>query len=227
MNRPDVSVIIVAAGSGRRLGLATPKAFVMLAGMPIFEHSLKAFSKTGLVSRLILVIPPRRRLNQGSLRKRYPKLLSVVHGGRERTDSVRAGLAAVPPWTELLLVHDAARPLVSPRDIESVIRAAQRHGAAILAEPLTDTVKRVDRGLVRATLNRRLLWRAQTPQGFRRRLLERCHGRDVPWATDDSSLAEALGAKVAVVPATGPNFKITTRIDLETAACLLAKKRSA
>lgn len=219
--------MVVAAGSGRRLGMSTPKAFVMLAGMPMFEHSLKAFSKTGLVGQLVLVIPPGRRLNRGALVKRYPKLLSVVRGGRERTDSVRAGLAAVPPRTGLVLVHDAARPLASPRDIEAVVRAARRHGAAILAEPMADTVKRVDRGLVRATLNRRLLWRAQTPQGFRRRLLERCHDLAGSSATDDSSLAEGLGAKVAVVPASGPNFKITTRTDLEIAACLLQKKRSA
>lgn len=226
MSKSNAAAIIVAAGYGRRLGMGIPKSFVMLAGMPMYEHSLKAFSKTGSVGQLVLVIPPGRRLNQGALMRRYPKLLSVVHGGRQRTDSVRAGLAAVPPRTGLVLVHDAARPMVSPRDIEAVVRAARRHGAAILAEPLADTVKRVDRGLVRATLNRKLLWRAQTPQGFRRRLLARCHSRSDFPATDDSSLAEALGARVAVVPATGPNFKITTRTDLEIAACLLAKARS-
>lgn len=227
MKKTDVAAIVVAAGSGRRLGMATPKAFVRLAGLPIFEHSLRALSKTGPVGRLVLVVPPGRRLNQVALMKRYPKLLSIVPGGRERTDSVRAGLAAIPPRTGLILVHDAARPLVKPRDIEAVIRAARRYGAAILAEPVADTVKRADRGLVRATLNRNLLWRAQTPQGFRRRLLERCYARAGVPATDDSSLAEALGARVAVVPASGPNFKITTRTDLEIAACLLGKARSA
>lgn len=219
-----VTAIIVAAGSGRRLGLGKPKALVRLAGAPMFEHSLKAFSRVPAVGHLVLVVPPRSSLDEKSLRRRLPKLAAIVPGGRERSDSVRAGLAAAPPGSKLVLVHDAARPLVSAKDIGSVIRAARRHGAAILAEPMADTVKRADKGFVRATLNRQLLWRAQTPQGFRRRLLERCYARPGNVATDDSSLAESLGIRVAVVPATGSNQKITTKQDLEVASWLLRRR---
>lgn len=223
MNTQNATVIIVAAGSGRRLGLAKPKAFVRLCGRPMVEHSLARFSKVPAVKHLVLVAPPGLKSAGALLRKRYRKLAGVVPGGAERADSVRAGLAAVPARSGLVLVHDAARPLVLPRDIAAVIRAAGRHGAAVLAEPMVDTVKRVDRGFVRATLNRSMLWRAQTPQAFRRELIERAYARPARHATDDSSLAEALGTRVWVVPASGPNFKITTRAELEMASCLLGK----
>ncbi len=227
MTRPKATAIIVAAGSGRRLGLRTPKAFVPLAGMPMLEHSLRTFSGIGSVGQIVLVVPPRHRLDRSGLLKRYRKLSDIVAGGRERTDSVRAGLAAVSPGALLVLVHDAARPLVSGRDVAAVIRAASLHGAAVLAEPVADTVKRVEKGFIRATLNRDYLWRAQTPQGFRRDLLERAYRLPARAATDDSSLAESLGARVAVVPASGSNMKITTRIDLEMASCLLRRRRPA
>jgi 2-C-methyl-D-erythritol 4-phosphate cytidylyltransferase len=223
----DVAAIIVAAGRGRRLGKKTPKALVRLAGLPMFEHSLKTFSRIKEVEHIVLVIPPKGRFDKGKWRRRYPKLKSIVSGGRERTDSVRAGLAAITGAAGHILIHDAARPLVSIRDAAAVIRAVRRHGAAILAEPVADTVKRAENGFIKATLNRKYLWRAQTPQGFNRRLLERICRLPTESATDDSSLAEALGARVAVVPASGPNFKITTRTDLEIASCLLAKAPSA
>lgn len=187
------------------------------------EHSLASFSRVPAVKHIVLVVPRGLKRAGGRFRKRYRKLADVVSGGAERADSVRSGLAVVPARSGLVLVHDAARPLVLPRDIEAVIRAAGRHGAAVLAEPMSDTVKRVDRGFVRATLNRSLLWRAQTPQAFRRKLIERAYARPYRHATDDSSLAEALGTRVAVVPASGPNFKITTRAELEIASCLLGK----
>lgn len=219
-----VAAIVVAGGSGRRLGFRTPKAFVRLAGLPLFEYSLRSLSKTKQVDLIVLVIPPNRIERQKILKRRYPKLCAVVAGGRERPDSVKAGLSAAPPEANLVLVHDAARPLVNCRDISAVILAARRHGAAILAEPMVDTVKRVDRGFVRATLNRNLLWRAQTPQAFLRPLLDRCYSLQDQRATDDSSLVESLGVPVAVVAASGPNFKITTKIDLEMASCLLRKR---
>lgn len=226
-HKPVVSVIIVAAGNGRRLGMGKPKAFVRLAGLPMFEHSLRTFSRTSIVGQIVLVVPKHHPCDITNLKRRYPKLTDIVRGGRQRMDSVRAGLKAVVPAARLVLVHDAARPLVAAKDIEPVIEAARRHGGAVLAEPETDTIKRVERGFIRATLNRAYLWRAQTPQGFRKEILERACCLTAKVATDDSSLVESLGARVAVVPASGLNFKITTRTDLEMASCLLQKRRSA
>jgi len=220
-----VSAIIVAAGSGRRLGMRTPKAFVRLAGRPMFEHSLRTFSNAGTIEQLVLVVPPRHRFGKAGLLKRYPKLTAFVPGGAERADSVRAGLAAVSPKAKLVLVHDAARPLVRREDIAAVVRAAARHRAAVLAEPASDTIKRADRGFIQATLNRDYLWRAQTPQGFDLKLLKRAYRAPSRKPTDDSALAEALGVRVALVTASGPNIKITTRTDLEYAAWLLGKRR--
>ncbi len=217
------AAIIVAAGRGKRLGLKTPKALVPLAGRPLFLYSLNTFSRLPQITSLILVMPQGHNIPAGRLRKKFPKLSAVVSGGRERADSVKAGLAALPAGIDLVLVHDAARPLVDPGDIRSVIAAARRYGAAILAEPVADTIKRAEKGFVQATLNRRYLWRAQTPQGFRRQLLLRAHGLGSggPPATDDSCLVEKLGHRVALVPATRPNPKITDRNDLEVVSCWL------
>lgn len=221
-----VSVIIVAAGRGRRLGYKTPKAFLPLAGQRMYRYSLQTFSRISGIEELVLVVPRGWQRRLDFLRSGFPKLRAIVPGGRERTDSVRAGLKAVSAKSDLVLIHDAARPLVSAADIRNVIAAARKNGAAILAQPVTDTIKREQSGFVAATIERRRLWRAQTPQGFRRRLLMRLYGRRKIAATDDSFLAERAGCRVALVPASSPNFKITDKHDLRMAACLLNKKRS-
>ncbi|HBE72846.1 MAG TPA: 2-C-methyl-D-erythritol 4-phosphate cytidylyltransferase [candidate division Zixibacteria bacterium] len=223
----EVSAIIVAAGRGRRLGGKRPKAFVRVNGLPLVEYSLRTFQSAGGIGEIVLVKPAGYSVPHAPLFSKFAKLRAIVPGGAERMDSVRAGLAAVSPGAKLVLVHDAARPMVSSRDIVAVIAAARRYGAAVLAEPAADTIKRVEKGFIRATLNRSYLWRAQTPQGFRRDIIERAYSRAVRAATDDSSLAEAVGARVAIVPATRPNPKITTKHDLETAACLLGKRSRA
>jgi len=222
-----ISVIIVAAGKGRRLGYKIPKAFIKLAGQEMYRYSLETFSRIAEIGQLVLVVPRGWPERLSYLRSSFPKLGAVVAGGRERSDSVRAGLEAVSERSDLVLIHDAARPLVSARDIRAVIAAAKRSGAAVLAQPVTDTIKRGRRGFIAATVDRHDLWRAQTPQGFHRRILRRiyaCRGTDV---TDDSSLAERAGFRVALVPASSPNFKITDKHDLWMAACLLRKNRRA
>jgi 2-C-methyl-D-erythritol 4-phosphate cytidylyltransferase len=146
-----------------------------------------------------------------------PKLGAPVAGGAERQDSVRAGLAALPPEVEWVAVHDAARPWVRPDDVSRVIRAARETGAAILAVPCADTVKRVKEGRVIETPPRNELWAAQTPQVFRRDWLEEAHAKaaaEGARGTDDASLVEALGLPVAVVPGDPSNRKVTTREDL-------------
>ena len=149
----------------------------------------------------------------------------LIPGGAERADSVRAGLSACSNAATIILIHDAARPLISVRDIDRVIAAAKRHGAAILAEPVIDTIKLAKDFAIGRTIDRAHLWKAQTPQGFTRDLIFKAHcGKLARQATDDSLLAERLGARVRVVPASGDNLKVTTPHDLEIAAWLLRRK---
>jgi 2-C-methyl-D-erythritol 4-phosphate cytidylyltransferase len=218
------TAIIVAAGKGQRLGSKIPKAFVRLNGIPMVEYSLRAFQDADQVSEMVLVRPPRYSAGLLPLFEKYPKLAAIIPGGRERSDSVRSGLKAVSPDSEMVLIHDAARPLISPRQIAALISGVKRHGAALLAEPVTDTLKAVERDLVVRTVDRRNLWRAQTPQGFKKDLIEKAHRLGLP-ATDDCQLAEMLKAKILVIPARENNMKVTDKNDMEMAAWLLRKKR--
>jgi len=220
----NTTAIIVAAGAGRRLGAGLPKAFVRLCGRPMVLCSLSAFQRHPGVGEIVLVVPPGYVDRLEAWRRRYPKLSRIIAGGRERTDSVRAGLGALSPECRTVLVHDAARPLVSPGDISAVIAATARHGAAILAAPVADTVKLARGRKILKTVDRTGLWKAQTPQGFRRRLIEQAYARRGR-ATDDSLLLERAGVTVRLVPAKGENIKVTTTTDLEIATCLLLKKR--
>lgn len=223
-----VSCIIVAAGSGVRLGAKIPKAFVKINGKPMLEYSLEAYQNCKHINEIILVKPPSYQFKGLKYFDRYPKLAAIVSGGKERLDSVRAGLNAVSPQADMVLIHDAARPLITPKQITSVITAVKKHGAAILASPATDTIKKAEKGWVKGTVDRSGLWKAQTPQGFRKDFLERSHfdQRAIP-ATDDSQLVELIKGEVFIVPGDDSNIKITTPIDLEIASCLLKKKRPA
>ena len=219
------AAVIVAAGSGRRLGASVPKAFVRLNGRPMLEYSLTAFQACPQVNCIVLVVPPGHRFKGLTYFDRFPKLAAIVTGGRERPDSVRAGLAAVPPGNNICLIHDAARPLVSVGQISSVAVAAGRYGAAILAAPVTDTIKRVRRRSITGTIDRSGLWKAQTPQGFKLDIIGRTHfGDKAFYTTDDSQLAERLNIRVRLVPGDDRNIKITSPVDMEMASCLLKKK---
>jgi len=220
-----VSVIIVAAGSGLRLGARVPKAFVSLNGKPMVEYSLQAFQECQSVAEIILVKPAFYQINGLRYFGKYPKLLAIVPGGQERLDSVRAGLNMVSQDSKVILIHDAARPLIRAEQIAAVARTAERYGAAILAVPVTDTIKQIKAGRITGTVDRSHLWKAQTPQGFKRQLLKRSHfnRKNVP-ATDDSQLVEMIKGKVHIVPGNDSNIKITTPVDLEMASWLLKKK---
>ena len=221
-----VSCIIVAAGSGIRLGASIPKAFVKINGKPMLEYSLKAYQDCKHINEIILVKPPSHQFNGLKYFDRFSKLAAIVSGGKERLDSVRTGLNSVSSKAGMVLIHDAARPLIKPEQIEAVISATKKHGAAILASPVTDTIKSADKTWIKGTLDRSGLWKAQTPQGFRKEILGRSH---FSWrkliATDDSQLAELVKVKVRIVPGDDSNIKITTPIDLEIASCLLKKRK--
>jgi 2-C-methyl-D-erythritol 4-phosphate cytidylyltransferase len=215
--------LIVAAGRGERLGATHPKAFVALAGQPLVQWSIDALRGVPGIEAIVLALPAGAPAPEG---------VTAVEGGAVRSESVRRALAAAPAG-DPVLVHDAARPLLSSELAESVIAALERDAsadAAIAAAPVTDTVKRVDvRGAVSETLERGELWAVQTPQVFRRAALERALDvapEILARATDDASLLERAGGRVIVVQASPENLKVTTPLDLEIAEMLLARRRS-
>jgi len=218
-----VAAVVLGAGRGERLGYAAPKAFVPLAGRPLLAHALEALAAPEEVEWVIPVIPAdaheRYQGLVGQLRHRE-KLAAPVAGGPERQDSVAAGLAALPSDVVLVAVHDAARPLVRPADVSRVIARARRCGAAILAVPARDTIKRVREGCVLETPLRAECWAAQTPQVFRVELLREAHAKaeaEGRLGTDCAQLVEALGVSVEVVEGDPGNLKITLPEDLERA----------
>lgn len=220
------AAIVPAAGRGTRLGLKTPKAFVDLGGEPLLARTIDAICASRRVAAVLPVLPRAQLRLFARLRERrgWERCLPAVAGGRERQDSVAAGLRALPDDVDLVVIHDGARPFVTAALIDRVLAAARRHGAAIAAVPAQDTVKRVTPDLfLDGTVDRRTLWLAQTPQAFQVGLLREAHARARAAgldATDDAALVEALGHPVRVVPGSRANFKITTREDLALARAL-------
>jgi 2-C-methyl-D-erythritol 4-phosphate cytidylyltransferase len=196
------------------------KLWADLNGRPVLAWSLNAFARCPRVSALVVVVAPAAREQTVGLLERMGVKADVVEGGLRRRDSVRAGLEVAS--TEWVVVHDAARPALTPDLIEEGLEAAKETGAAIAAVRETNTVKRVVEGRVEATLDRASLWSAQTPQVFRRELLLEGHRRSDLEATDDAALVEMLGVTVKVYEGAYANIKVTTPVDLQLAALLLA-----
>jgi 2-C-methyl-D-erythritol 4-phosphate cytidylyltransferase len=223
---PTVALVL-AAGRGERLGHPLPKGFVPLAGRPLLWHALAAMEAVAEIDRVVPVIPAGALGRYRTAIAGAPglrKLAEPVVGGRERQDSLRAGVAALPPGTTLVAVHDAARPCVRPDAVRRVIAAARAEGAAILAVPVRDTIKRVVAGLVVETPPRAECWAAQTPQVFRVEILRAALAKaeaEGLLGTDDAQLVEALGVAVRVVPGDADNLKITGPEDLAQAEWLL------
>ncbi len=227
-----VWVVVPAAGMGRRMGTATSKQFLQLAGRPILTHTLELFLNHTAIDGIILVVPRAEQdLCRAQVLTDLPggKPVRMVPGGAERQDSVRAGLAACAASDDdLVLIHDGVRPLFNARLIDPLLQQAADTGAAIVAVPVKQTVKRVASGRVVETPERRCLWLAQTPQAFRFDLICQAHDqalRDGFVGTDDASLVERLGKPVAVVEGDYRNIKITTPEDLVLAEALLRMKR--
>ncbi|MDH3496069.1 MAG: 2-C-methyl-D-erythritol 4-phosphate cytidylyltransferase [Gemmatimonadota bacterium] len=220
---PEVGVLIPAAGRGDRAGVGALKQFRAIGGVPMLLRAIRPFAQHPRVRQIVVALPaefvtaPPPWLD-GLVGAR----LRTVPGGETRAASVRAALAALEPACTLVLVHDAARPFVSPGEIDAIIEAAAQ-GAALLAVPVSDTLKAAGDGpLVRRTVARDGLWRALTPQGFPRAVLEAAYARtsDAEAATDDAALVEALGQPVRLVPGRTTNLKITTPEDFELAEAL-------
>jgi len=224
----DTAAIIVAGGKGLRFGGRVRKQYLLLNRRPILWWSLAAFDRSPSVLSITLVVPADdvARIRTWMQGWKFKKLVAVVSGGSTRADSVRQGLKAVPQNSRYIAVHDAVRPLVTPRMIEAVIAAARRHKAALAAAPSKDTVKIADaRGRVVSSPPRDRVWLAQTPQIFERRLLERAHRRGLRrTVTDDAQLVERLGIRVKVVESFSENLKVTVPADVVLARHILEER---
>jgi 2-C-methyl-D-erythritol 4-phosphate cytidylyltransferase/2-C-methyl-D-erythritol 2,4-cyclodiphosphate synthase len=212
------------------MGLDLPKQFLRLAGVPILVHTVRALQQSPYIKTIILVVPAEHLEPTRELVRRHDlaKVGQVVRGGPTRQESVAAGLRLVAEDLDLVLVHDGVRPLVDPRLIDACVRRATVTGAAMLAVPVKDTLKTVVEGLVAATVDRRQLWQAQTPQVARTALLKKAFaaaGKDGFAGTDEASLLERIGVKVSVVMGSAINLKVTRVDDLALAEALLGRNR--
>jgi len=221
----------VAAGSGVRLGSNVPKAFVKVGDRAMLWYSLAAIGRVGSIGEVVIAVPEgfenAARAEAAAAVLRLP--VKVTPGGAERQDSVRIALELVSVESDLVIVHDAARPLATSAIFEACLAAAARAGGAIAAIPVADTLKRVADGETRiaATVARAGLWQAQTPQAFRRDALVAAHRRAVSEgivATDDADLVERTGVRVEVVECSTTNIKITTQSDLAMVEAILAAR---
>jgi 2-C-methyl-D-erythritol 4-phosphate cytidylyltransferase len=225
-----LTAIIVAGGSSRRMGF--DKTFALLAGKPIIAHSIATFEAASSVGDVIVVARADRLavLRETLAPFGFRKVRAIVAGGVHRQDSVAEGLKQLDAASQFVAVHDAARPLLTTADVERVYAAAREHGAASLAAPVADTLKRADENhVVCGSVDRERLYAMQTPQVFERALLLDAYdavakqGRTI---TDEVSAIENLGGKVVLVPNENFNFKITYRSDLALAELVLESRRA-
>jgi 2-C-methyl-D-erythritol 4-phosphate cytidylyltransferase len=223
-----LSAIIVAAGSSRRMGFN--KLFATIAGKPVIAHTVWAFECSSSVTEIVIVAREDQHdeIRELARAKSFNKVRAIIAGGEHRQDSVRAGLDRLDDEAKYVAVHDAARPLVTPEQIERVYAQCRVHGAAALAEPINDTPKRADVDLmITASVDRHQLYAMQTPQIFERGLIEEayravCAGNVS--VTDEVSAVERLGSKVVLVLNEDFNFKITYPRDLALAEFVLTQR---
>lgn len=220
------TAIIAAAGSGQRFNSKIPKQFLEIGGKPILLHSIERFDACELIDEIVVVISA-DEIEKFSTRPDFASIqhLKFIAGGATRAQSVYNGLMAVDAATEIVAVHDGARPLVTPEEIARTIERARETGAACLTAPVTDTIKEVDEGWIIGTVDRRMLRRAMTPQAFKYELLlEAFRGRDLrDEITDECYLVEQLGHKIASVAGGTRNIKITHQEDLRLAEAFLSE----
>ena len=220
----------MAAGAGLRAGPGEPKQFRPIHGVPMLLRTLRLFTSHPAVSQVVVAVPAGFAERPPEwLGKLVGDRLCLVRGGAARAQSVGAGLRALPPGASVVLVHDGARPFVSRETIDNVIARARAGVGAVAAVPLNDTVKEIVEGnRITRTVSRQRLWRAQTPQGFPRAMLDAAYARlrkDDPVPTDDAELCERAGFPVEVIPDTAHNLKVTTADDFRIAEALARELR--
>ncbi|MCL0039430.1 2-C-methyl-D-erythritol 4-phosphate cytidylyltransferase [Nitrospinaceae bacterium] len=224
-----VGAIIPAAGRGKRIGALVPKQFLEIQGKPLLHHTLTVFASCKLIDYVVLVMSRTDVDEMGEdWLNRYEIVREVVVGGEQRQDSVYNGFNSLEEGTDIVVVHDGVRPFTTPQMIIATVEAAQQHGAAITAIPVSDTVKQAADGFVKQTVSRDGLWRVQTPQAFQCRLLQQAFKKakkDSYYGTDEGSLVEYLGERVKIVPGSELNIKITRKEDLVLGESLLPRIR--
>jgi 2-C-methyl-D-erythritol 4-phosphate cytidylyltransferase len=224
------AALIPAAGRGQRMGRDIEKQFLQLAGKPLLAHTIARFEATSGIDRIVVIVPPGREAfcaQEIVDAEGFRKVTHIVTGADTRQRSVTAGFRCLGEEVDVVVIHDGARPFVSPSLIQTSIEVASQRGSVIVAIPESDTLKRVSgEGAVVETVDRRNLWRAQTPQAFQRSILHgaltyaEAHNLD---ATDEASLVESLLWPVYIIPGSICNFKVTTPDDLLFAEILLAQ----
>jgi 2-C-methyl-D-erythritol 4-phosphate cytidylyltransferase len=225
------SAVIVAAGDSTRMGAKVRKPFLQLGGRALLEHVCEAFARVAAVREIVIVAKPEDFARIARLRRSssaFKKVRATIAGGEARTDSVRAGVAALETPGDVVVIHDAARPLVRPALIKSAIKVAERDGGALVAVPVRDTLKRsLDGERAGETVDRSSLWCAQTPQAFRFTVLRDVLAlalSDAFVPTDDAALYERYVGPITLVPGEASNLKITTPEDLALAEAILAQR---
>ncbi|MBI5399415.1 2-C-methyl-D-erythritol 4-phosphate cytidylyltransferase [Candidatus Saganbacteria bacterium] len=225
------AAIITAAGNGSRMG--GPKQFLDLAGQPILARTINVFEQTELVQEIVLVVNEDDLMRASEFRSR--KLKKVVAGGKERQDSVFNGLQAISSDTDIVAIHDGARPFVTIEIIGQSIAEAAKFGAVVVGVPVVDTIKKVvssellvaaSGGVIKETLDRKELWAVQTPQVFKRAIIMRAYEtRKQDQATDDAMLVEKIGIPVKIIMGSYENIKITTPTDMLMARAILEARK--
>lgn len=222
--------IVLAAGQGKRMGYSLNKQYLHLLDKPVLAHTLQAFEQEPLIDGVIVVAKSSEiEYCQEKIVKAFDlrKVIKVTSGGKERQDSVYAGIQHLPDECNLVVVHDGARPLITPKIVENAILEGSKEGAAIVAVPVKDTIKRQRGNYVSKTIPREEIWAVQTPQVFSRKIILEAyetaynHGY---YGTDDASLVERIGKPVKIVPGSYDNIKITTPEDLDIGKAILRRR---
>lgn len=221
--------VVVAGGSGERMGTLEPKQYLPLNGIPIIARTLKRFELSPSIESITAVVPPG---DEGKFKEhivipyKLSKISTIVPGGRRRQDSVWNGLLATDPGAEVIVVHDGVRPFVTAKIIEECIKLAAIKGAVIMGLPVQETIKKCsEEGIVEITVPRNNLWIAQTPQAFRREIIMRAYTKALKegiCGTDDASLVESIGFPIHMLKGEPLNIKITTPDDLLLAKLILS-----
>ncbi|MBF0594847.1 MAG: 2-C-methyl-D-erythritol 4-phosphate cytidylyltransferase [Candidatus Omnitrophica bacterium] len=224
-----VQVILAAGGTGERMKASMPKPLLALAGIPVAVRTAMVFEKHPQVASLIIVVHEEHRENYRQVFESagFKKNICIIPGGKTRTESVRMGLRQLDRDTDMVMVHDAVRPFVTPRMIDEGLALAVKDKAAVAAVPVKPTLKVVDpkAGVVLETLDRSLIWEIQTPQVFERALIERAY-RENTEASDDAGMVEAVGGVVKVFTGDYRNIKITTPEDMVIAEAFIKENRA-
>ena len=225
---------MLCAGLGKRMGATLPKMLIPIAKKPLLYWTLSRLEKCSTLHGIVLAVPSDylEVFKKNILKWKLKKIIAVVPGGTERTDSTRNALKVIPSQYQIIGIHDGARPFVDSQLIQNCYAAAEKNGAAILAVPVKETIKvTLKNNMIQKTIPRHQCWAAQTPQVFKREIVEKIHGKNFRSSqaknifTDDASIAESMGYPVKIVQGSYENIKVTTPEDLWVAERLVRRKQ--